>query len=458
MLYIIYMTKNNKPLINLLRLEVAKKGQAATYAFFGFSLFSYFYGYGCVRFLLLIKILSAFLTVLTICRYFHYDKICKQNYVSERDWFFTVLLITLNGLGFGIILWLSSYELKLNGIHFVVSTTLTAGLVSSSIVTLSYFPMLFIPFQAFLLLPQIATIIYFYFSPEKLNFLPLIFLYTIYLIYQIKQYSAYHKELVKLFTYQIDLEDKNRELSESKQVIIDQTAKLVHASRLAVVGEMSAGVAHEINNPLTIISSYTQMLIRLSKEGTIDKTAFIKYTEKIYKSADRISTIVKGLKYFGNQTDRRPKKNYTILEIIKETTPYYIEHLKSQEISFKMQDIPDFEIYCHQVQISQVIINLLKNATEALTEVLSLEERWVSMDFKKENNHFYFIVSNGGNKIEKNIADKIFNPFFTTKDNGTGLGLSISHTIMKDHGGELYLDHSYVKTTFIIKHPLGIVE
>ena len=75
--------------------------------------------------------------------------------------------------------------------------------------------------------------------------------------------------------------------------------------------------------------------------------------------------------------------------------------------------------------------------------------------FKEEEDYFYFIVSNSGDKISDEVASKIFNPFFSTKHTGTGLGLSISQTIMKDHGGELYLDtNNYSNTTFVVKHPI----
>lgn len=449
------MTKYDVDLTNLLKLEVAKKGQPATFAFLGFALFSLYYGYGCVEYLPHIRAISMTLLLITLIRYFLYKKIINQNFISEKDWIQTVILIFLNGIGYALILWLASFELKLSGLHFVIVTTLIAGLVGSSIVTLAYFPFLFVPYQAFLLLPQVGNILYFYFA-ENLNYLPLIFLYVIYFFYQIKQSHAFRIDLAQTFIYQLELEKMNKELNESKNVIIEQTAKLVHASRLAVMGEMSAGVAHEINNPLTIIASCVQMINRNCKAEKIDPTNMVKYSEKIHKSVERIASIVKGLKYFANQNDKMPKKSYGIHEIMKETTPFCMEHLNSLEISLKMDEIPNVEIYCHPVQISQVLINLLKNAADAIPEKFEALDRWVQVNFKVDQEYFYFVVSNGGVKIEESVADKIFNPFFTTKDNGTGLGLSISQTIIKDHGGELYLDLTSTQTTFIIKHPLNI--
>lgn len=441
---------------NLLRLEVARKGQSATFAFAGFALFSFFYGYGCQKYLFFIKISAVLLFIVSILRFLLFKKIIDKNFVTSKEWAYTVTLVTLNGIGLAGILSVASFELQLSGIHFIVVTTLLAGLIGASTVTLSYFPVLFVPFQTILILPQVGVILYFYFSSEKINYIPLIILYVMYYAYQIKQFRAFRNDLVQMFTYQIELETKNQELSESKNVIIDQTIKLVHTSRLAVLGELSTGIAHEINNPLTIISGSSQMLNRASQNGTLSNDFVIRYFQKIDKSVDRISKIVKGLKHFANQSDSRPKEKVEIQEIVDETTQFCQELLSATGITLKLAEVPPVKIHCHSIQVSQVLLNLLKNASDALDAESRECEKWISINFKQDPEHFYFIVSNGGEKLPINIADKIFTPFFTTKDKdkGTGLGLSISQTIMKDHGGELYFDSVNEKTTFVIKHPI----
>lgn len=443
---------------DLLRLEVARKGQTATFAFAGFAIFSFFYGYGCQKYLFFIKSSAIFLLVVCWFRFFLYKRIIEKNSVSSREWFYTVALVTLNTMGLAGILSVASFELQLSGIHFVVVTTLLAGLIGASTVTLSYFPILFLPFQTILLVPQMGIILYFYFASERLNYLPLIILYVMYYLYQIKQFRAFRKDLVQLFTYQIELETKNAELYESKNVILDQAVKLVHTSRLAVLGELSAGIAHEINNPLTIISGSVQMIDRIGQKAELETDFVLKHSQKIHKSVERITKIVKGLKHFANQADFRPKEAVEIQEIVDETTQFCQEHLSSMGISLRLADIPPVKIHCHSIQVSQVLLNLLKNASDALVPEKSDHEKWISINFKQTPDYFYFIISNGGEKIPTSIADKIFNPFFTTKekDKGTGLGLSISQTIMKDHGGELYFDPiNYEKTTFVIKHPIS---
>jgi hypothetical protein len=165
------MLNKENLLRNLLRLEVARKGQSATFAFAGFALFSFFYGYGCQKYLFFIKISAVLLFIVSILRFLLYKKIIDKNSVTSKEWIYTVTLVTLNGIGLAGILSVASFELKLGGIHFIVVTTLLAGLIGASTVTLSYFPVLFIPFQTILILPQVGVILYFYFSAEKLNYL-----------------------------------------------------------------------------------------------------------------------------------------------------------------------------------------------------------------------------------------------------------------------------------------------
>lgn len=453
------MLDKKELLNNLLRLEVVKKGQTATIAFLGFALFSFFYGYGCQKYLPIIKSASIFLIIISVIRFFYYRHILSKSFLTSREWKFTVSLISLNALGLAIVLSTASFELKLSGIHFIVVTTLLAGLIGASIVSLSYFPILFLPFQSLLLLPQVGIILYYYYSPENLNYLPLIILYMMYYFYQIKQFSAYRKDLIQLFTYQIELETKNQELSDSKNTIMDQTIKLIHTSRLAILGEMSTGIAHEINNPLTIISASVQILNRLGENDKLETGHVIRYSQKISRSVERISKIVKGLKHFATQSDSIPKDDVAIQEILDETTQFCTEHLENLGIKLKLEDVPPLKLHCRSIQISQVLINLLKNASDALAEETKDHEKWISINFKQDAEYFYFIISNGGDKIPSMIAEKIFHPFFTTKEKekGTGLGLSISHTIMKDHGGDLYYDlEDNPFTTFVIKHPVEI--
>jgi len=438
-----------------LKNEVAHKGMASTLSFSAFSIFTYFYAFGLVKYVLVIKLVSVIAFAISIYRYFLNKRIIKSIAMSDQDWFMLRLCIWGNAICWGIIFNTATFELQLEGIHFVVLTTFLAGFIGASIVSLSFFRSLFIPFQLALLFPQIIIITYFYFT-HQVNYLPLVFLYVMYLLYQLKLFTYQHKELVKLFKYQISLENTNIKLKNSQQTLMEQTVQLVHTSRLGALGEMSAGFAHEVNNPLMIIKSGTKLLSKELEKADIDREALLKSIEKIEKSSERITRIVNGLKNLSNQADNLPRENIHLTEIVEETSFFCSELLSTRGISLNLSTIPNVLVNCHSVQISQVIINLVKNAADYLENVTDVKEKWINIDFNVSQEFLEIRISNGGEKISSTIADRLFEPFFTTKPvgKGTGLGLSISKKIIKEHQGELYLDLNGKHTCFIIQFKL----
>lgn len=450
------MPFRDQKLIHLLRLEVADKSYASSLAFTAFAVFSFFYKFNCIQYAWLIQLSAAIIACANIVRFIFCRKIIANRHITESQWRLLELLIWINALGWSVIVNSASFELKLQGADFIVVTTLIAGFVGSSIVTLAYFPSLFIPFQVLLLLPQIFIISYFYFV-ERINLLPLVFLYVMYLLYQLKQYQVYSKENLKRFVYQIDLEHANEELKKSKEEIIDQTVKLVHVSRLAALGEMSAGIAHEINNPLTIMKGGAQLIEKNVSRENVDVEMILRQSQKIQNSVNRVTKIVQGLKNFSNLSDSKPKENVEVKDIIEDTLNFCTEVLASQGIKLEIEAIPEYKIECHPVQISQVLINLIKNAQDEILEKNFAEhDRWIKLQFSTNQKNLSIHVMNGGEKLHRELSDKIFSPFFSTKPvgKGTGLGLSISQKIMREHSGDLTIDHNRPNTTFTVDLPI----
>lgn len=130
--------------------------------------------------------------------------------------------------------------------------------------------------------------------------------------------------------------------------------------------------------------------------------------------------------------------------------------LKARFVNLHIGIIPEVMIECHPVQISQVLINLLKNAEDALTDEKNENERWVTLAFEVASPFVLIHVSNGGQKISEEIQTKLFEPFFTTKGvgKGTGLSLSISRGIMQEHQGGLVFIPTEPQTTFTLTLPI----
>ena len=339
--------------------------------------------------------------------------------------------------------------------NFIVVTTMLAGFLAASLVTLSYDKILFLPFQMLMLLPQVGIITYMYYF-EEINALALIPIYLMYFVYQLRQFKDFSTQMKQRFSYQLDLEQSNKELQVSQDALINQTTKLVHTSRLAALGEMSAGIAHEVNNPLAIISGSIQQIERIIRRGENSPEKILDLSTKTLGSIERVTKIINGLRHFSQQSDSNPRVVTGLRDIIEDTNNFCFELLSARHIKLQIEPIPEVRIECHPIHISQVLINLIKNAEDALDSEMREEERYVRLSFAQENGIVLISVMNGGEPIPKNLHDKLFQPFFTTKPvgKGTGLGLSISHGLMREHKGDLVLDTNSHKTTFIMQLPI----
>ncbi len=235
---------------------------------------------------------------------------------------------------------------------------------------------------------------------------------------------------------------------------------LQSAAKMAALGEMSSSLAHEINNPLAVISAQVTQLSRIIEGVTFpesEKSKFEVGLQRIYKTVFRISEIIKGLRQIARNDTSDPKQVTKIQDIVKETVSLCETKCRNYGIEIKYNmDREGAWVSCHPAQLSQVILNLLNNSIYA---VETLPDKWIEISLKKFQGSFMLRVCDSGNGIDKAVVDKIMTPFFTTKPTGkgTGLGLSISKSIIEQHDGEFYYDSSEKNTTFVINLPLSPV-
>ena len=271
--------------------------------------------------------------------------------------------------------------------------------------------------------------------------------------------SQTHAYIVSLQQY----EDKSliivgvyaAELVSIRHELDSQRSKAEFAARLATLGEMAGGIAHEINNPLAvIIGSCDQMHRLLNKtDAPFDLVKLHEKIERISKTSFRISKIVTGLRAFSRQADQDPFQETPLQQLVEETLELCKEKFYQNNVQLIVGPIPDVNIPIRSVQISQVLINLLNNAFDAVHQ---LSDKTVQIQFEQTAENIFLRVSDSGPGIPQDNIKKIFDPFFTTKEvgQGTGLGLSISRGILLDHQGELTLLTQQSMTTFQIRLPL----
>lgn len=227
---------------------------------------------------------------------------------------------------------------------------------------------------------------------------------------------------------------------------------LVASAKMASLGEMAGGIAHEINNPLTIIMGLAGIVKKRIQIKNVDLDVVKEDLKKIEQTVERISKIINGLRSFSRNAEGDLKIPVKISKIVEESLDLCREKFKNHSIELRLNFNSDAIVNCRPSQISQVIMNLLSNAHDA---VATLSEKWVSVDISMTESTISIAVTDSGNGISKEIVDKIMQPFYTTKavGKGTGLGLSISKGIIDGHQGRLDYDSLSKNTRFVIELP-----
>ncbi|MBC7384541.1 MAG: hypothetical protein H7301_00075 [Cryobacterium sp.] len=248
------------------------------------------------------------------------------------------------------------------------------------------------------------------------------------------------------------------ERKEQRRKIIEQQALMVHSAKLASIGEMAAGIAHEINNPLLIISGKVQQIRRAPELGKLDPDQNLAHTETTKKTVDRIAKIISGMRNFARDSSADPYTAVSVTKLLQEVVSFSVERFENQGVDLIVK-VPalDFDLQCRTYQISQVLLDLLNNAFDAAVDSKNGLKPWVEISVdRRPEGKVGFRVKDSGDGVPEGLRSKIMDPFFTTKQvvKGTGLGLSISKNIIKPHSGELFLNDQHEETCFCVVLPL----
>ena len=226
--------------------------------------------------------------------------------------------------------------------------------------------------------------------------------------------------------------------------------KSIMNAKFAALGELSASVAHEINNPLGVISGYAELL-QLTHESASPEDILTK-SAIILRSCDRITHIVKSLKKFSRSDEAIQHTVCSLKNVISEAIVLTRPKVKLCMIELRCDYFEDGNILCNEIEIEQVIVNLINNAIDALSE---LPEKWIEITVTETTQDYIISITDAGLTIPIAKQLSIFEPFFTTKNTGegTGLGLSIVKGILDNHGAKISIDNNNKHTCFVIHFP-----
>ncbi|RPJ78064.1 MAG: sensor histidine kinase [Alphaproteobacteria bacterium] len=253
-----------------------------------------------------------------------------------------------------------------------------------------------------------------------------------------------------VFHFHRMVEERDREIAEkNKQIAISE--------KFASLGLLINGVAHEINNPLSVIIGSTTRLKRDLKNGVISVDECILKVDKINKMTERISKIINTLNT-QNHVDRHAAiSQLRISGVIDEASSFFKKEMEVNEISLSLKCHVEVYAYARENDLLQVLISLFSNSIDAIKD--RPHPRWINVTIEKDSSNIGIIFQDAGNGIKSPIAEKVFDPFFTTKNvgAGAGLGLYISQNLMDSMNGKIeYLpseNHTTFKLSFVTQEP-----
>jgi len=238
---------------------------------------------------------------------------------------------------------------------------------------------------------------------------------------------------------QRDVEQQNQELQTTLSELKNTQGQLIQSEKLNALGRLSAGLLHEVNNPLSFAFATFQLLER---EDSIKNDEYASELMKdIREGMERISQIVKDLKAFAYPETSDLQSEFSLKKVAESAIRFTAAKSSQFEIRNEM---PDWYALGSQSHIVQVIVNLVENSVDAMLDT-GVESPQIILSAKRlENGRIQVRVTDNGPGIPKEIQNKIFDPFYTTKDVGAGLGmgLSICHTIVSNHAGALAIESS----------------
>lgn len=232
---------------------------------------------------------------------------------------------------------------------------------------------------------------------------------------------------------------------------VETEHQLIQAGKMATLGEMATGVAHELNQPLSVIKTASGFIARkIGTDQDIDRAILKTLSEEIERHVDRASKITNHMRLFGRKSNFK-KESVDINDILKRAFDIFSQQLKLREIEVNWalaEDLP--RISADSVRLEQVFINMLLNSRDAIVSKFDginspkNDKKQITLTTEVEDDKVRVKIRDTGIGIASSDIDKIFEPFFTTKKvgEGTGLGLSISYGIIKESGGEIFVHNN----------------
>ena len=238
------------------------------------------------------------------------------------------------------------------------------------------------------------------------------------------------------------------------KTISAQRNKMIISAKMSSLGEISSSIAHEVNNPLSVIIGRAELTAMKLEQKDLAKSEIISDLKKISETGHKITKLIKSLKTYSRSMTTDPFESCAIKDVISESLEMLEFNLKQKSINIRVHSEANLIVNAHPHSLSHAMVNIIKNAIDAIED---LPDRWIEIKTLHHEDYVDIQVTDSGPGIDKNVLNKIMLPFFTTKPlgKGTGLGLSITKKIIEEHKGFLIYDHESINTRFVVRLPLS---
>lgn len=248
-------------------------------------------------------------------------------------------------------------------------------------------------------------------------------------------YTHWDHNILRVMAQWIGSEIEKQEAFEEKQ---RNRSELARVTRMSAMGEMAAGLAHELNQPLTGAINYSSGCLRRLKQNDFDKDKLIQGLERTIESATLAADIIRQLREF-LQKGESERKQTAVNGIVTHILDLVSSEINRYQVNVSLdlcEDLPD--IYANEVQMEQIVLNFIRNGLDAM-EDLDVKDRKLTITTEQNSDSIKLSVTDSGKGVSPELQSKVFDAFYTTKSEGMGMGLSISRSIIEAHDGVISL-------------------